>query len=376
MTFEVAAGKAEGGDLIEPKDSQRLTPGARLDARLLESPARNGSRRKALLKAGITIALVLAILLTVDLGQLIRALQRVPPDLLALVVALLAVDRMLMGIKWRHLVNGAGGHLRVRDAVAIYFQSGFVALLLPTSMGGEVLRGVLGQRAGVPLQLLLASMVTEKLVAGLSNVILALAGAFYIVAVTGERHATVGWLVAGSTLMVAGVLVLAGNRRVHQWIGRLLRRWIPERGFRIMDQSSAGVVGYWQKKTVLRTNLLLNIAEHLLQFVALYLLARGLGINFGLLPFLAVTAVVMLVRRTVGFLESWWLAESAVVILYTLFGVPEALSVGLAFTLWAASIVATLPGAVLLSRTGLGVGRWGPPRAVTPAAVPGRSRTF
>jgi glycosyltransferase 2 family protein len=283
---------------------------------------------------------------------------------------------MLMGIKWRHLVNGAGGRMRVGDAVAIYFQSGFVALLLPTSMGGEVLRGVLAQRAGVPLQLLLASMVTEKLVAGLSNVILAVAGAFYIVAVTGEQHATVGWLVAGSTLIVAGALVLAGNRRVHQWIGRLLRRWVPERGFRIMDQSSAGVVGYWRKKTVLRTNLLLNIAEHLLQFVALYLLARGLGINFGLLPFLAVTAVVMLVRRTVGFLESWWLAESAVVILYTLFGVPEALSVGLAFTLWAASIVATLPGALLLYRTGLGVGQWRLPKAVTPAAVPGRSRTF
>jgi uncharacterized protein (TIRG00374 family) len=295
---------------------------------------------------------------------------------LALVVALLAVDRVFMGLKWRHLVNGAGGEMRVRDSVTIYFQSGFAALLLPTSMGGEVLRGVLGQRAGVSLQLLLASMVTEKLVAGLSNVILAVAGAFYIVAVTGERHATVGLMVAGSTLIVAGAIVLAGNRRMHQWIGRLLRRWVPERSFRIMDQSSARVVGYWRKKSVLRTNLLLNIAEHLLQFVALYLLGRGLGIDFGLLPFLAVTAVVMLVRRTVGFLESWWLAEGAVVVLYTLFGVPEALSVGLAFTLWAASIVATLPGAVLLYRTGLGVGAWRPPRSVTPAAVPGRSRTF
>ncbi|HEU4681237.1 MAG TPA: lysylphosphatidylglycerol synthase transmembrane domain-containing protein [Gemmatimonadales bacterium] len=324
----------------------------------------------------MTVAAVSAIILTVDISQVIRALERVPPVVLGLVVALLAADRVLMGFKWRHLVNGAGGHMRIRDAVAIYFQSGFAALLLPTSVGGEVLRGVLGQRAGVPLQLLLASMVTEKLVAGLSNAALAVAGALYIVSVADDHHATVGLLVAGSTLIVAGAVVLAGNRRAHQRIGRLLRRWVPQRGFRLMDQSSASVVDYWRRKTLLRTNLLLNIVEHLLQFAALYLLARGLGIDFGLLPFLAVTAVVMLVRRTVGFLESWWLAESAVVVLYTLFGVPEALSVALAFTLWAASIVATLPGAVQLYRMGLTVGEWRPSSAVRAAGERGRSRTF
>jgi uncharacterized protein (TIRG00374 family) len=341
---------------------------------LIANTARRGSPRKALLKAGVTVALVLAILLTVDVAQVFRALQGVPPGVVAAVVALLALDRVLMGLKWRHLINGAGARMRIRDAVAIYFQSGFAALLLPTSMGGEVLRGVLGQRAGVPVQTLLASMVAEKLIAGISNVALALLGAFYILAIADEGHAMVGWLVAAPTLIVVAVVALAGSRRFHQWIGRLARRWIPERGFRVMDQSSASLAGYWQRKTVLRTNFLLNIAEHLLQFAALYLLARGLGINFGLVPFFAVTAVVMLVRRTVGFLESWWLAESAVVVLYTLFGVPEALSLGLTFALWATSIVASLPGAVLLSQAGVGLGqRWGG-KWVRPGAEPGRSR--
>jgi hypothetical protein len=88
--------------------------------------------------------------------------------------------------------------------------------------------------------------------------------------------------------------------------------------------------------------------------MALYLLARGLGIEFGLLPFLAVTALAMLARRTLGFLESWGLAETAVVVIYSLFGVQRELSVGLAFSLWATSILATLPGAYLLYRNGVG----------------------
>jgi uncharacterized membrane protein YbhN (UPF0104 family) len=135
-----------------------------------------------------------------------------------------------------------------------------------------------------------------------------------------------------------------------------MRRWVPERGFRALDQFSAGLVGYRERKAVLRANLLLNVAEHLLQFSVLYLLALALGIDFGLVPFFAVTAVVMLVRRTVGFLESWWLAETAVVVLYSLFGVPQALSLSLAFALWGTSIIAALPGAFLLYRQGVGLG--------------------
>jgi uncharacterized protein (TIRG00374 family) len=296
--------------------------------------------------------------LAVDVMDVIRALQRIPSGVLALVLVLLSADRVMMGIKWRHLVNGAGGHMPVRDAVAIYYQSGFAALLLPTSMGGEVLRGILGRRAGVPLDLVVASMVLEKLVAGLSNVALSLLGTLYIVAVTSGRDAMVILLVTGSALIVMAALALTGSRPVHEWVRGLVRRWTPERASQVMEQLSAAVMGYGRRKAVLGNNLLLNIGEHLLQFAALYVLARGLGIDFGLLPFLAVTAVVMLVRRTVGFLESWWLAEAAVVVLYSLFGVPRELSVGLAFALWATSILATLPGAWMLYRQSFRLGDW------------------
>lgn len=344
---------------------------------IAQNPARTALQRKALIKAAITLALVLALLLSIDPNEVIRALGSIPPGVLALVLLVLVADRVLMGLKWRHLVNGAGGRMRLSDAIAIYFQSGFAALLLPTSLGGEVLRGVLGQRAGVPLQLVLASMVMEKLIAGLSNLALAVIGAAYILTMTQGGEVMVVGLVVGSALIVLGSLAIAVNRRLHESAGRVLRRWIPDRGLQLLDQFSSSMVGYRRRMPVLRTNLLLNVAEHLLQFGALYLLARGLGVDFGLLSFLAVTAVVMLVRRTVGFLESWVLAEAAVVILYSLFGVPEALSLALVFSLWAASIVATVPGAYLLYRSGLGLGESWSRRAATVrrAGEPGLSRT-
>jgi uncharacterized protein (TIRG00374 family) len=312
---------------------------------------------RRLVNAVIAIALVIALILWVDVGEVIRAIGGVPIGMLLLVLVVLTADRVVMGLKWRHLVNGAGGKMRIRDAIAIYYQSGFAALLLPTSMGGEVLRGFLGQRAGVPLPLLVASMVLEKLVAAVSSVVLAGLAAVYIVAVTRGYDATVVALVLSSSAIVVVVVGLAGHRGIHEWVGRQVKHWTPKRAFEALERISTKVVAYRERKALLRVNLLFNLGEHVLQFLALYLLALGLGVNFGLLPFLAVTAVAMLARRTLGFLESWGLAEAAVVVIYSLFGVPGALSVGLAFSLWATSILATLPGAYLLYRNGVKLGR-------------------
>lgn len=218
-----------------------------------------------------------------------------------------------------------------------------------------MLRGVLGQRAGVPLPLLLASMVLEKLVAAVSSVVLAAIAAGYIVLATSGSDHTVILLVLGCSAIVAAVVFLAAHRRTHEWVGRQVHRWLPQRVFQILDHLSGKVVAYRKRRALLRVNLLLNLNEHVLQFLALYLLARGLGIDLELVLFLAVSAVAMLARRTLGFLESWGLAETAVVVIYSLFGVDRELSVALALSLWATSIVATLPGAYLLYRSGVGI---------------------
>ncbi|HEU4681225.1 MAG TPA: lysylphosphatidylglycerol synthase transmembrane domain-containing protein, partial [Gemmatimonadales bacterium] len=241
---------------------------------------------RRLINTVLTLALIGALFLLVDVREVISALAGIPLGVLALVLVVLSADRVVMGLKWRHLVNGAGGKMRIRDAIAIYYQSGFAALLLPTSVAGEVLRGFLGQRAGIPLSLIMASMVLEKLIAAVSSAVLAVVAAVYIVAVTSRYDATLISVVFGSITIVAAVVILAMHRGSHNWIGQQVRRWAPYRAFRTLDDLSARVVAYRHRTALLRANLLLNLGEHVLQFLALYLLASGLGIHFGFLPFL------------------------------------------------------------------------------------------
>lgn len=298
----------------------------------------------------VLLAVLLAVALFIDPREIVHALRRISPAALVIGTLILSLDRVMMGLKWQHLIRGAGGRLRLRDAVGIYFQSKFITLAFPASFGGEVLRGVLGMRAGLPAHLVVATMVLERVIAAVSSAILAGLGLAYLFSTTNRASHQPVLLVGIATLVAFLIAAATLNRRLHAAVARPVRRYVPERTFRFFDRLSAAASDFRSRPRVLVANLGLNISEHLLQMLALLVLARGLGVTLGLLQFLAATAIIMLVRRGAGMLEGWGLAESGLVILYNLSGVSAAQSAALALTLWATSLCASLPGAFLLPR--------------------------
>lgn len=306
--------------------------------------------RRRWVRLVVLLAVLLALTLFINPQEIGKALTHVSPASLLLATLILSFDRVVMGLKWQHLIRGAGGHLRLRDAVGIYFQSKFVTLAFPASFGGEVLRGVLGMRAGLASHLVVASMILERVIAAVSSTILAGLGLVYLFATRDNTYHPPVLLVGIAALAAFAIAAAALNRRLHAAVARPIRRCLPQRAFRFLNRLSAAASSYRSRPRVLAANLGLNIGEHLLQMLALLVLARGLGVSLGFAQFLAATAIIMLVRRGAGLLEGWGLAESGLVMLYNLSGVPAAQSAALALTLWATSLCASLPGALLLPR--------------------------
>jgi uncharacterized protein (TIRG00374 family) len=308
------------------------------------------SIRRKWVRFVVLLGVLLALTLFINPREIGKAITRVSPASLLLATAILSLDRVVMGLKWQHLIRGAGGYLRFRDAVGIYFQSKFVTLAFPASFGGEVLRGILAMRAGLPSHLVVASMVLERVIAAVSSTVLAGLGLAYLFATRDDTYHPPTLLVGIAALAAFTIATAALNRRLHAAVARPIRRHVPQRAFRFLNRLSAAASGYRSRPGVLAVNLGLNIGEHLLQMLALLVLARGLGVTLGFVQFLAATAIIMLVRRGAGLLEGWGLAESGLVMLYNLSGVPAAQSAALALTLWATSLCASLPGALLLPR--------------------------
>jgi len=290
----------------------------------------------------------------VDWSRVWTALSSMSPVALLLAVALASADRVLMGFKWRQLVRAGGGSLRLRDASSIYYQTCFTDLVFPNVVASEGLRVYLGRSLGIPFAILLGSMAIERMVAAAVAIAFAATGLLYLAAEVEPQMRQTFLLIIGATAAVSALGVLAiWWTPLHRVAGRALREKISPKVFQLLKKTSAALVAYRAQPRVLAINLVLAIAENLLQIVNFYVIGRALGIRVPVLPFFAAIAVTALVRRLAMHVEGRGLGEGAAVVMFALLGVQKDAAVALTFAHYALWLLASLPGAYLLLRSGV-----------------------
>jgi glycosyltransferase 2 family protein len=316
---------------------------------------RRWRRHGLVLNVVLLALLVAAILRWVDLRGVWDGLSGLRPVFLIAAVAAALASRFVMGYKWRQLILAAGGRIPLSATISAYFQSVFSGRLMPIGIGGEVLRGWLIARRGVPWGILGGSMAAEKVIAFTSTAILAGVGLLYIVArlPVGAKTPFAAAILAGLGLG-ALVLTLLLHAPAHERGAALLRHRVPPRIGRVLRTVSDALLGYRSRPSVLATNMLLAALEQSLQILKLYVIGRGVGIEIPVLPFAAALMVLLFVRRIAGYVEGWGLAEGASILTLTVLGVTAELAVSLAVANYAVTTMAALPGAYLLWRSGIG----------------------
>lgn len=304
----------------------------------------------------LVVAAIYALWRWVDWARVWTPLSTMSPLALLTAVALASADRVLMGFKWRQLVRAAGGSLRLRDATNIYYQTCFTDLVFPNVVASEGLRVYLGRRLGIPLALLLGSMAIERMIAAAVAIVLAGAGLLYLAAeVEPQMRQRFLEIIAATAVIAALGLLAVWWTPLHRFAGRAVRERISPKVFELLKKISAALVAYRGQPATLAINLALAIAENLLQIVNFYVIGRGLGIRVAPLPFFAAIAVTALVRRLAMHVEGKALGEGAAVVMFALLGIEKDAAVALTFAHYALWLLASLPGAYLLFRSGVRV---------------------
>ena len=293
----------------------------------------------------------------VDWPRVWGALSSMSPVALVIAVALASADRVLMGFKWRQLVRAAGGAMRLRDATNIDYQTCFTDLVFPNVVASEGLRVYLGRRLGLSLSLLLGSMAIERMIAAAVAIVLASVGLLYLAAeVEPQMRRTFLEIIAATAVIAALGLLALWWTPLHCTAGRVLRERISPKVFQLLKKISAALVAYRGQPATLGINLMLAIAENLLQIVNFYVIGRGLGIRVPFFPFVAAIAVTALVRRLAMHVEGKALGEGAAVVMFALLGVQKDAAVALTFAHYALWLLALMPGAYSLFRSGVKLG--------------------
>ncbi len=318
-----------------------------------EAPGADAGKKRWL-HVGIAIAVLAGIAYWVDLKSVANALLSLPGNILLAALALATCDRFLMAYKWRHLVLAGGARLSFPTALRIYYQAVVSGRIVPTALGGDVVRAYFASLAGVPGGLAVSALVLEKLIALLASVTLALVGLFYLGSqLPADVDRTLILAVTGTALLaglaaVALALFAPAHKAGRAVLLRLMERWRFLRPLeRILGKVSRSLLEYRDKFGVLLQNGLLAVAEHGVQLAKLGLIAAGLGIATDSLALYAILAVALFVRRLTGILENWGLGEGSAILMLVLFGISSELAVALFVANFAVSTVAILPGAVL-----------------------------
>ena len=295
---------------------------------------------RVLVSAGL---LALAVVF-VDFGRLGRLLGGADAGFLALIVALATADRLLMACKWWLLIRGREAAVGLWAAIRAYYLASFAGYFLPMTVGADAVRIAAlageGRTAG-----LVASVVLERLVGALAQVVLAAIslGALIALGLGAQIGVVQRWLLG--VAVVAAFVTFPFSFPVAAGIARRLppgKGW--RGGLRALAESYAS---YGSAGGLVLVFFGLTLFEGGFPVAIHYAAGRALGLDPGWMLYVATVPLVYLVARLPVSLGGLGVLELSFVSLTGLLGLGWTEAFGIAFLSTALYLLALTPGAVL-----------------------------
>ena len=292
--------------------------------------------RSSLLKLAFSLGLVAVFLSVVDTSSVFASLVAVDPITMATAVGLCFSQTLFVGFRWHALGRRTGSFVGQWQTMRITFAAMFANQLMPTSIGGDLLRiGFLG-RLGVPAGRGARTVVLDR-TAGLLSLLTLMAVTGIVLGEQLSADWPVAFIRALPVLAISLIFaaLFAGDRFADMVEERLKLAWFAQlsRDFSRLLRSgvTAGAI------------LLLSYAVHLASATCIWILARGSGVEIGFVQVLGFLPIVILVQLVPVSIAGWGVREGTVITLFALLGIGFAPALAISI-LWGAAIAA---GAVL-----------------------------
>jgi uncharacterized membrane protein YbhN (UPF0104 family) len=295
----------------------------------------------SLVKAAITISLIVVIFTKIDFSALARHLYGSGAAYLLFGTLVLALNILIVALRWWLLLRRLDVEtVSLGYAMACTYVSIFVGQATPGPIGADAVRGWLCYRQHVKLRLIVMSLLTDRMLGMLALIVVA--GAVWYWLFDAGRE-TLGQEIA----VLAALAVAAGAAAL--WLlpaltGNLAKRWGKLRAlhelltiFRFTAVSGAGVLG-----------MALSCVVVALTVNAVLLFARGFGVPLTpSVAYLIVPVAVLLSTLPIS-IGGWGVREASLSYGLALFGVAPADAALLGLALGMGLLFASLPGGIVM----------------------------
>lgn len=291
-----------------------------------------------MLKLGLSASLVWYLLGKIGGNQVVEHAMALSPWVLCLALSLILCQAALAGIRWSLVVSAIGQHLAPSNAISITFVSLFFNQFLPASVGGDAIRMWQSKKAGLPLTTAVTSVMLERFGSLLSVAALSVA-MLPVIARQQSELMSKGTILVAAAGLAALVLLMFLDRlpsKLHRWrvirgVGQLAR------DTRMLFLQPLQASGF----------LLTALGGQVLLAMAVFSLARGMGISVSFIECVAIMPSVVLVSSLPISVAGWGIRELAMVTAFGIFGVAPEAAMALSVILALTGSVASLPGGIL-----------------------------
>ena len=203
--------------------SDRITA---MDPVSSDTASRRRAWRGMAIRVLASVAVLGGMLFFVSLDQLLLAFRRIPLSSLALAVGFYLVLHLVGAIKWKMMVDAAGGGLKLREAVRCHYYGLFGNLFLPSVVGGDVVRVGLAMKLGRSATGVATGSVAERALDVLALATVAGIGVVLFPSALDEQSRQVFWGLAlvGCFVGLAAVGVVFALRRAPFKLKRIVAR--------------------------------------------------------------------------------------------------------------------------------------------------------
>jgi uncharacterized membrane protein YbhN (UPF0104 family) len=290
----------------------------------------------------VTVTVGLLALLTfviADPREILARIRAMQGGLLGLAVALTALDRVLMAVKWRILLTARGVRMPLSTAVRAYFASSFAGLFLPVTVGADAVRIFASRQYGAAD--VTASIVVERVIGAASVVAVALAGCALIAgALTNVslRPIVVAIVATGVALTLAFPASL--------WLaGRWSAKAAADRAPTLVRRVATAYGAYSNHPAALSVFFLLSVVESLVPALIAFVVARGLHVDAPFWVFMAAMPIALMVARLPVSLGGFGVQEISFMYLAGLVGLAASDAVATMLVMDAVLVLTLLPAA-------------------------------
>ena len=270
-----------------------------------------------LLKVVVSLGLITFLINQVDFNKIINILKNVDIAMIIYAMILLTIQALIATTRWQFVLKCQKIMLDYKSTLQILWSGLFFNQAMPSSVGGDVIRGYYLKKQGITLGRATLGVLMDRLFGMVGLVLLVLASLPLMFELLNDSIVRTGVLFIALCISLALLFIFFTDKLPGNFSHlRVIR------GFYLLSQEGRHCISENYNGLVI---IIISVLIHLISVVAVMTMATGLGINVEWGGFLLMVPLVGLMMVVPISIAGWGVREGVMVVGFGYLGVaPEA----------------------------------------------------